>query len=95
MTKLTLSENRKQLRKDIDKTENKRDISFLFSLLDIVEKQDKEFIKDIINDFINDWEFCKKAKVEPHIHPRRAIEIIKTRVGEEINYTLLAGDEPQ
>ena len=42
---LNLSEKRKELRKDIKKTENKRDINFLFSLLDIIEKQDKKFIK--------------------------------------------------
>ena len=46
-----LSEKRKELRKDILKTENKRDIHFLYSLLDIIEKQDKEFIR-LLKEFI-------------------------------------------
>ena len=46
-----------------------------------VEEQDKEFIKIILEDFIEDWKFCKKAKVQPYIHIRRALEIIKKRAG--------------
>ena len=45
-------------------------------------------IKNIINGLINDWEFSKKAKVEPSIHPRRVMEMIKREVGMKlIDYT--------
>lgn len=40
------------------------------------------FIKQLEEGFKDDWEFCKKANCEPHIHPRRAIERLYKFAGD-------------
>ena len=47
-----------------------------------LERVDK-FIKELKEGFKQDWEICKKANIEPHIHPRRVIEFID-KLAEEL-----------
>jgi NMD protein affecting ribosome stability and mRNA decay len=42
------------------------------------------FIKKLKEGLNNDWEFCKKANVEPHIHPRRILEFIDKLAGKSL-----------
>lgn len=44
----------------------------------------KAYIKMLYESLIQDWEFCKKANVEPHIHPRRVIELIHRHAGDKL-----------
>jgi len=51
----------------------------------IYKSQDvKEFLKELKEGFNKDWEVCKKANCEPHIHPRRVIEFIDKLAREEL-----------
>ena len=52
---------------------------------EVVEAKDIEkSIKKLIERFIYEWDFCKKANVEPFIHLRRVIEIIHKFVENEL-----------
>ncbi|MBU0894952.1 MAG: hypothetical protein KKB88_05915 [Nanoarchaeota archaeon] len=42
------------------------------------KQKEKDFLKELKEGMIYEWDFCKKAKVEPSIHPRRIIEFIDT-----------------
>ena len=44
----------------------------------------KEFIRRLKEEFIEDWEFSKKAKAEPYIHFRRVIDRINKLAGKEL-----------
>ena len=43
-----------------------------------------EFIRLLKEDFIEDWEFSKKAEAEPYIHFRRVIDKINKRAGSKL-----------
>lgn len=47
----------------------------------IHEEDVKHHLKAFLDDIIKDWEFCKKADVEPSIHPRRIITYLKKHFG--------------
>jgi len=53
-----------------------------------IEKLDVENVKEAVRLLINtvndDWNFCKKANAEPHIHPRRILETINTIFGNKL-----------
>ena len=52
--------------------------------LKLKEEEVLKKIKILKDGFIEDWEFCKKANTEPHIHPRRVIEFIDKIFEEEL-----------
>jgi len=52
--------------------------------LKLKEEEVLKKIKMLKEGFIEDWEFCKKANTEPHIHPRRVIEFIDKIFEEEL-----------
>ncbi len=58
------------------------------------EGEVKEAIQKLNNDIINDWEFCKKANCEPHIHPRRVLEVMKKRFGEKLCVKEILNEKP-